>query len=209
MERARLWLLTYLAAAKEKPIRKYNLYKSGKAEVALMTDASPLGLGAILLVNGRVTKAMASPVGELDAKTLGFALGDSSSQGAALKHWGKLLTSVNVAINIQSDSVTALALTQKFSNSNTTLNYLGAELAITCSLLRGVGDGEWAGLLDLVRRNKKRPSSCATPQKKALSAKETKEEKAGRRVLGAKVRRSLGGRLQPEGKLLRGRPRSR
>ena len=99
-ERARQWLLTYLAAAKEKPIRKYNLYKSGKAEVALMTDASPLGLGAILLVNGRVT-----------AKTLGFALGESSSQGAvealailaALKHWGKLLTPVNVAINIQSD----------------------------------------------------------------------------------------------------------
>ena len=143
VERARQWLLTYLAAAKEKPIRKYNLYKSGKAEVALMTDASPLGLGAILLVNGRVTKAMASPVGELDAKTLGFALGESSSQGAvetlailaALKHWGKLLTSVNVAINIQSDSVTALALTQKFSNSNSTLNYLGAELAITCEAL--------------------------------------------------------------------------
>ena len=79
VERARQWLMTYLAAAKEKPIRKYNLYKSGKAEVALMTDASPLGLGAVLLVNGRVTKALASPVGELDAKTLGFALGESSS----------------------------------------------------------------------------------------------------------------------------------
>ena len=77
------------------------------------------------------------------------------------------------------------------------------------SLLRGVGDGEWAGLLDLVKRNKKRPSSCATPQKKALSAEEPKEEKAGRRVLGAKVRRSLGGRLQLEGKLRRGRPRPR
>ena len=39
-----------------------------------MTDASPLGIGAVLLVNGRVTKALASPINELDAKLLGFAL---------------------------------------------------------------------------------------------------------------------------------------
>ena len=71
VERARIWLLAYLAAAKERPIRKYNLYKSGKAEVSIMTDASPQGLGAILIVNGRATKALASPVGSLDAKLLG------------------------------------------------------------------------------------------------------------------------------------------
>ena len=66
VERARTWLLAYLAAAKERPIRKYSLYKSGKAEVSIMTDASPQGLWAILIVNGRATKGLASPVGTLD-----------------------------------------------------------------------------------------------------------------------------------------------
>ena len=147
VERARVWLIAYLAAAKERPIRKFCLYKSGKAEVTIMTDASPQGLGAILIVNGRATKALASPVGTLDAKQLGFALGESSSQGlvetlailVALKHWGKLLTTVSVALNVQSDSVTALAMTQRFSNSSPGLNFLGAELAVECEAL-GLAD---------------------------------------------------------------------
>eukprot|EP00913_Durusdinium_trenchii_P003850 g3564.t1 len=147
VEKARTWLLSYLKAAKERPIRKYALYKSGKAEASVMTDASPLGIGAVLLVNGRVTKALASPINEMDAKLLGFQLGESSSQGiaetlailVALKHWGKLLAAVNVAIGVQSDSVTALALTQKFSNSNASLNFLGAELAVVCEAL-GLSD---------------------------------------------------------------------
>ena len=145
--KAKQWLTTYLAAAKERPIRKFNLYKSGKAEATLMTDASPQGLGAILLVNGRVTKALASPVTEHDAKLLGFEFGESSSQGVAetlailvaLKHWGRLLAAVNVEVTVQSDSVTALALTQKFSNSGPALNFLGAELAVTCEAL-GLAD---------------------------------------------------------------------
>ena len=143
LEKARVWLLAYIKAAQGKPIRKFNLYKGGKADLTLLTDASPQGLGAILLVNGRVTKAMASPVGELDAKLLGFELGQSSSQGivetlailAALRHWGRLLTAVNLAISVQSDSITALAMTQKFSNSGSALNYLGAELAVACEAL--------------------------------------------------------------------------
>lgn len=81
---------------------------------------------------------MASPITEHDAKLLGFALGESSSLGVAetlamvaLEHWGRLLAAVNVEVTIQSDSVTALALTQKFSNSGPALNFLGAELAVT------------------------------------------------------------------------------
>ena len=109
-----------------------------------MTDASPLGLGAILLVNGRVSKAMASPVGELDAKTLGFALGESSSQwGSGSAGHPRRPQTLGKTPHVSERghqhpvtfSVTALALTQKFSNSNATLNYLGAELAITCEAL--------------------------------------------------------------------------
>eukprot|EP00913_Durusdinium_trenchii_P011626 g10919.t1 len=147
VEEARRWLVAYLKAAQSRPIRKFSLYKSGKAEATLMTDASPMGLGALLLVNGRVTKALASPVVEQDSKLLGFALGESSSQGivetlailVALKHWGRLLASVSVSVAVQSDSITALAMTQKFSNSGSALNFLGAELAVACEGL-GLSD---------------------------------------------------------------------
>ena len=57
----------------------------------------------------------------------------------ALKHWGKLLTTVSVAVNVQSDSVTALAMTQRFSNSSPGLNFLGAELEVVCESL-GLAD---------------------------------------------------------------------
>ena len=57
----------------------------------------------------------------------------------ALKHWGRLLAAVNVEVTVQSDSVTALALTQKFSNSGPALNFLGAELAVICEAL-GLAD---------------------------------------------------------------------
>ena len=67
-----------------------------------------------------------------------FELGESSSQGlvetlailTALKHWGKLLTTVSVAVNVQSDSVTALAMTQRFSNSSPPLDFPAQELAV-------------------------------------------------------------------------------
>ena len=67
---------------------------------AIITDASPEGLGAVLLVNNKVIWAYSSPVTAEDAKALGFEHGKSSSQGivetlavvVALKHWAKELS---------------------------------------------------------------------------------------------------------------------
>ena len=67
---------------------------------AIITDASPEGLGAVLLVNNKVIRAYSSPVTAEDAKALGFEHGKSSSQGivetlavvVALKHWAKELS---------------------------------------------------------------------------------------------------------------------
>lgn len=48
----------------------------------------------------------------------------------ALKRWEKLLLNVGLDIIVQSDSMTALAVTQKYSNSSKALNFLGGVLAI-------------------------------------------------------------------------------
>ena len=50
-----------MAAAMGRPVRKFTL-KPGQATAKILTDASPTGLGAILVLNGKVTKALVSPV---------------------------------------------------------------------------------------------------------------------------------------------------
>jgi len=78
-------------------------------------------------------------------------LGESASQGilealavfgSVVGHqaWARELATCNVTLHIQSDSLVALALTQRLANSTPGLNFIGAELAIAC---------EAAGIEDL------------------------------------------------------------
>ena len=91
-------------------------------------------------MNNRLIRAFSSPVMECDAESLQFKFMESSSQGSvetlavlvAIRHWHKELSSCRVELKVQSDSVTALALTQKLSNKDPTLNFLGGELAVQC-----------------------------------------------------------------------------
>ena len=86
-----------------------------------ITDASPEGLGAVLVINDQIIDMVSSKVTEMDASNLGFEWGAFSSQGVvealaiivALKHWGSKLAGMNVQITIKSDSVTALSSIQK------------------------------------------------------------------------------------------------
>eukprot|EP00435_Cladocopium_sp_Y103_P052216 s2086_g16.t1 len=112
LEGARLALMEYLNVTKERPTRKISLRPRDKAKVSITSDASPEGLGAILIVNGQVIDAIASPVTEVDAKDLMFQLGDSSSQGTvealaivvALVHWNNKLAGMSIDLTIQADS---------------------------------------------------------------------------------------------------------
>lgn len=112
-------------------------------EVRLLTDASPEALGAILLVNGRMLGALTSEVTEQDSKILDFEMGTSASQATlevlavlvGLRFWGSKLSGCQVHLAVQSDSVVALALTQRLANSSASINYLGSELAYTLESL--------------------------------------------------------------------------
>ena len=105
-------------------------------QAVITTDASPMGLGAYLAVNGVVTKFLEAKVTKRDAEYFGFKHGDSSSQGicealavlVALWQWQHSLAD-SVTLTLLSDSIIALALTDKLSSPNDTLNLIGAELA--------------------------------------------------------------------------------
>ena len=140
LEQPLKWLEAFLSASMEHPVKKYKLDINKYPKATIVTDASPEGLGGILLVNNRLVRSFSSPVMEEDALALGFKYMDSSSQGVvetmavlvAIRHWSRELSSCRVDLQVQSDSVTALALSQKLSNRDSALNFLGGELAIQC-----------------------------------------------------------------------------
>eukprot|EP00435_Cladocopium_sp_Y103_P075331 s22_g56.t1 len=145
LEGARVALLEYLKVTKERPTRKISLSPRDRARVSINTDASPEGLGAVLIINGQVIDVVASKVTAQDATDLNFELGASSSQGiveglallVALKHWGTKLAGMTVDLTVQSDSVTALAtMIQKRSAASPALNFLGAIMGIWMELFR-------------------------------------------------------------------------
>ena len=138
LEAASVWAVHFLDAAKERPIRRISLGDKKGQDVRLITDASPEGLGAILLINNQTVGALATPVDKHDASALGFELGSSASQGilealavlVGLKHWKNRLAMSSVHLVVQSDSVTALALSQKLSASSAALNFIAAEMSL-------------------------------------------------------------------------------
>ena len=66
-------------------------------------------------------------------------IGDSRSQGiaealavlTAIRLWKSKLAERPIALQVRSDSTTALAMLNKLASSSPSLNYLGAELALT------------------------------------------------------------------------------
>lgn len=90
------------------------------------------------MINGSPVCALASPVDDYDVELLAIEKGASSSQGVlealcllvALKHWRKRFTGHTVTLDAQSDSMVALALSQRLAASTPTLNWLGAEMSL-------------------------------------------------------------------------------
>ena len=142
LDQARAWLIAYLEMAMLRPSRKLRLDVNKYPKASIITDASPEGLGAILLINNRAVRIMASRVGPQDSHELKFALGEASSQGVvetlavlvALRLWERDLQSCQVTMVLESDSVIALATSQRYSSSDPALNFLGAEISIACEM---------------------------------------------------------------------------
>eukprot|EP00913_Durusdinium_trenchii_P012052 g11322.t1 len=112
-------------------------------DFAIVTDASPQGIGAVLATVDHnvgqtftILEALEIPVLEEDAKWLGVEWKESSSQGPleawavklAFRRWGNRLEGKSVIL--RSDSVVALAMTKRLSSPSPVINWIGAELAI-------------------------------------------------------------------------------
>ena len=138
LETARRWMVAFLQAALERPSRKIHVGQKRTLEVKVMCDASPEGLGAVLVLDGMIVSCLSSAVTEEEAKNLQFEKGSSSSQGiveslavlVAIKHWSPRLKGYHLQLLVQGDSLVALALTQRLGASSPALNFVGAELSL-------------------------------------------------------------------------------
>ena len=183
LERARASLVEFLKVTKERPTRKISLQPRAAASITITTDASPEGLGAVLVVNNQAVEFLHSPVTEIDAKDLGFELGSSASQGIvealalvmALDRWGSKLSGTNVELKVQSDSITALCVLKKVSAAGPTLNFIGAVLAILLEKygVEAVALQHIPGVANEVADYLSRPSSWESkPKPQALQGRE-------------------------------------
>ena len=178
MEQTRVWLQTYLEKAAAVPMRVFHLKPSKVAEVSLTTDASPEALGGYLVINGALIAAFASRVTDKDAQTLGFEKGSSASQGTvealaivvALKLWRAKIPQGLLEIRIQSDSIVALALSERLAASSPGLNFLGAELGVIMEdmLVEQLKTCHVPGPANTVADYLSRPSKWRTHSKPAL-----------------------------------------
>jgi hypothetical protein len=141
MELPRQWFLAMFDKPDKFALRREPLYEV-HPNFALITDASPLGVGAILADIDKVNKilvpleALEIPITEDIAKWMGIEWKAASGQGPleawavlmALKKWKHRLRGCSILI--RSDSVGALATIRKTAAPSPVLNWIGAELAL-------------------------------------------------------------------------------
>lgn len=132
----------FLAKAKVKPQCRAEKLKETPTLWAIVTDASPFGVGGMLLRRSRdgldfhIQEAFEAPVTETEARLLKVEWGEASSQAVleayavlrAIKLWQRRLTGENPLV--KADSAVALAILRQLGSSSPSLNYVAAEIGI-------------------------------------------------------------------------------
>ena len=107
-----------LAQASKRHASSLWAYLDPGVVVSFIVDASPWGLGAVLLYDGKPAEFFANAVSDVDCRILGFKRGSSAGQQScealavlvALRHWAQQWSGRRCTVAVQSDSVSALTL---------------------------------------------------------------------------------------------------
>ena len=147
MELPRRWFIAMFDKLDKFALRREPL-RDVPAQFALVTDASPRGVGAILAdidrKNGVLAplEAMENPLKREHAEWMGLPWDDPAGQGPleawailmALRKWKHRIK--GCALVIRSDSVVALATVSRTAAPSPVLNWIGAEIALRAEELQ-------------------------------------------------------------------------
>ena len=135
------WLLAFFEKEKASILRTYRVeaYFGKGIQMAIITDASPWGLGGYLTINNTVIAYYADKVTELDEKLLQIKVGESTAQQVlealavlVARSWRSYWARPGVALRIRSDNVGILTLLVKLRPKyhSVGLSIIARELAL-------------------------------------------------------------------------------
>ena len=135
--------LTWVAAfwqANSATLTRVYAVKEVDADLGITTDASPWGVGAILLhvTTGKVMSAIEATLTPEDADELGVIIGDPAGQGVlellgiflALQCWIHHFQRRRRVPQLRADSLAALGAARKYASPVPAMNHLGGELGL-------------------------------------------------------------------------------
>ena len=134
------WMRAFLAGTHGTLSRTYTLaaYRQEGDQYTVVTDASPLGLGAFLVKNGVITEFAFGTMNSIDEEVLKVKMGGSEGQQvweslillAALRLWSLVWRGRRITLAVQSDSVSALIMLIKMKADGIGTALISRELAL-------------------------------------------------------------------------------
>jgi len=114
------WILSFIERQRGTVSRTYTVdaYLSSEFDVQLIVDASPWGIGAVLIAHGNPVSFFGDALSKDDEEQLQVTIGESTTQQAvealcvlvALRVWATYWQNTRSALAVRSDSVTALTM---------------------------------------------------------------------------------------------------
>ena len=113
-------------------------YRNRGIRVCIVTDASPWGLGAVLLADNRPIAWIASAISAEDVDAFGFKIGDCAGQQTweclamliASRHWHMFWMTRRVVLVCRADNVSVLTLVAAMKAKGKGPNIIARELAL-------------------------------------------------------------------------------
>ena len=133
------WLVAFIRGQRGTTIRTYLLDTLDSPHtVQLLCDASPWGIGAVLVLDGRATAWLADTVQPGDVEQLHIKAGDHRFQAilellaiaVALRTWLPVWRQRRVLLVTRSDSMAALGALQAVRSTSAAMNVVVREIAL-------------------------------------------------------------------------------
>jgi hypothetical protein len=157
-------------------LRRVYRWRPGLPTVAVRTDASPFGMGGILLVSGKPQRYWACALSAEDLARFGAQVGDPAFQSEwellavhmALRIFGPYLNGGWMQVIVQADNTSALQAALQFKAKSPLMNFLAAEVSLELEaqgleMLWGQhipgADNTWADALSRLAKGKVVPEA--------------------------------------------------
>ena len=134
------WFQAFLAGEAGTLRRVYSVesYLGFGRKVTIITDASPWGIGGVLVIDGWPSEYFHDAITPLDANILNVIIGESSAQQAAealgvlvaLRPWAPLWKGKRVNLSVKMDSVSALTILLKCKSAGDAPSVVAREVAL-------------------------------------------------------------------------------